>query len=278
MKFFFITNSPELASFAERNGVDRIFVDMESLGKDERQGHLDTLISRHDLDDLRAVRAAVSSAELMARLNPLNPATPDEVDGAVDAGADILMLPMFRSPEEVERFAQHVDGRARICLLAETRGAMETIGACASVAGVDEIHIGLNDLSLDLKLPFMFQPLAMGLVDQMAAEIRATGKPFGIGGVARIDEGLLPARLILGEHRRLGSTAAILSRTFHRMARDVQEVEAQMDFGHEIRSLRQAYADFGQATPDEIEANRARVGGLVDRIVREKAAQASPTG
>lgn len=273
MKFFFITNVPELARFAWRNGADRIFVDLEILGKDERQGHLNTVISRHTFDDLRAIRAALPQADLMARLNPVNPATQDEVDEAIDAGAQILMLPMFRAPEEVEAFADCARGRARICLLAETRGAMETIDACASIPGVDEIHIGLNDLSLDLKLPFMFQPLAQGLVDRMATQIRAAGKPFGIGGIARIDEGLLPARLILGEHARLGSSAAILSRTFHRQAANVAEIETQMDFAEEIRKLRAAYAGFREASPAELEANRVRVHRVIGEIVREKLAQ-----
>lgn len=273
MKFFFITNSPGLAAFAVRAGVDRIFVDLEILGKDERQGHLNTVISRHTFDDLRRVRAAVPEAAIMARLNPVNPATQSEVDEALDAGAQILMLPMFREPGEVQAFADCVGGRARICLLAETIGAMETIRACAEVPGVDEIHIGLNDLSLDLKLPFMFQPLALGLVDQMADQIRAAGKPFGIGGLARIDEGLLPARWILGEHVRLGSTAAILSRTFHRQAADVAEIEAQMNFSEELRQLRATYVDFCDASPAELEANHVRVSRAIDDIVRQKATQ-----
>ncbi|WP_168355982.1 aldolase/citrate lyase family protein [Sphingomonas gei] len=273
MKFFFITNSPGLAAFAVRAGVDRIFVDLEILGKQERQGHLNTLISGHSFEDLRRVRAAVPDAELMARLNPMNAGTQAEVDEALDAGVPILMLPMFHEPGEVQAFADCVRGRARICLLAETIGAMQTIRACAETPGVDEIHIGLNDLSLDLELPFMFQPLAMGLVDQMAEQIRAAGKPFGIGGVARIDEGLLPARWILGEHARLGSTAAILSRTFHRQAVDVTEIEAQMDFAEELRQLRTAYRDFCGATPGQLEANHARVCDAIGEIAREKAAR-----
>lgn len=273
MKFFFITNSPDLAAFAVREGVDRIFVDLEVLGKDERQGHLNTVISRHTFDDLRRVRAAAPSAELMARLNPVNPETRNEVDQAIEAGAQILMLPMFRGPEEVQAFADITGGRARICLLAETRGAIETIGACAAVPGVDEIHIGLNDLSLDLKLPFMFQPLAMGLVDRAAEQIRAASKPFGIGGLARVDEGLLPARWILGEHARLGSSAAILSRTFHREATNVAEIKAQMDFAAELGQLRAVYAYFCNASPAELEANRAKICSSIEGIVREKTAR-----
>ena len=45
MKFMLITNKPELASYAEECGVGRIFIDLEINGKQERQGHLDTLIA-----------------------------------------------------------------------------------------------------------------------------------------------------------------------------------------------------------------------------------------
>ena len=37
LKLMYITNRPDVAAIAERNGVDRIFVDMEYIGKAERQ-------------------------------------------------------------------------------------------------------------------------------------------------------------------------------------------------------------------------------------------------
>jgi len=241
VKFLFITASPELSVFAASRGVDRIFVDLELLGKTERQGHLNTVISRHSFDDLRAVRRVVPDTEVMARLNPINADTQSEIDQAIDAGADILMLPMFRTVAEVREFTERTAGRARICLLAETMDAVRNLSSCVTIEGVNEVHIGLNDLSLDLNLPFLFQPLALGLVDDVAAIMRDAGMPFGIGGLARVGEGQLPAEMILGEHVRLGSTAAILSRTFHRQATTVAEIEADMVFEIEIEKLRSAY-------------------------------------
>ena len=61
----------------------------------------------------------------------------------------------------------------------------------------------------------MFEPLANGLVERVAAAARRQGLRFGFGGIARLDEGLLPGRDVLAEHLRLGSQAVILSRTFH---------------------------------------------------------------
>lgn len=266
MRFFFITNSPSLARFAVDNGADRIFVDLELLGKVERQGHLDTVISRHEMADVPKLRSILPGTELMVRVNPVHPGSKDEIDAAVAAGADILMLPMFRTVAEVERVAEFIGGRCRLCLLVETREAMEDIARIAAVEEVDEFHIGLNDLSLDLGLAFMFTPLSLGLVDAMAEALRAAGKPFGIGGLARVDEGLLHARLLIGEHVRLGSTAAILSRTFHRQLASVEEIAAEMNFAVELGHLRDVEQAFLRASAEEIEANRIEVWRRINAI------------
>lgn len=266
MKFFFITNSSSLARFVTSNGVDRIFIDLELLGKIERQGHLNTLISRHKMTDIPPVRSAISGTELMVRLNPVHTGSQTEIDTAINAGADILMLPMFRCVAEVERFASMIRRRSRLCILVETKEAMEDIARIAAIEEVDEVHIGLNDLSIDLGLNFMFMPLAMGLVDSMAQELRQIGIPFGLGGVARLDEGLLPARLLLGEHVRLGSSASILSRTFHRQLTSPEQIMADMDFGHEVRLLRDTETRFICASAEELEANRIEVWDRITEI------------
>lgn len=274
MKFFFITNSVEMAEFATNNGADRIFVDLEILGKDARQGHLNTVISRHSLADVRTLRSVVPAGGLLVRINPINDNSYDEIEDVIAAGADIVMLPMFRTAREVELFVSAVGGRARTCLLVETIGAMESLQECVAVAGVDEVHIGLNDLHLELGRHFMFEPLADGLVDRMARILNDARIPFGIGGVARVGEGLLPAELLLSEHARLGSTAAILSRTFHRQAASVEEIRAQMDFGAEVAKLRRAYAEHAKASQEQLLHKQIEVSVIVRQISTRIAARA----
>jgi 2-keto-3-deoxy-L-rhamnonate aldolase RhmA len=266
MKFLMITNDPEMASFATQRGVDRVFVDLELLGKVERQGHLSTVISRHRLQDVASVRPAVPAGRLLVRVNPVHEYIEREVEAVLEAGADIVMLPMFRSPSEVARFAEAVGGRARTCLLVETAAAAESLRECVRVPGVDEVHIGLNDLHLDLGLRFMFEPVANGLVDRLAAILREEGVPFGIGGLARVGEGLLPAELLLAEHARLGSTGAILSRTFHRQARGVAEIEADMDFAAEVAKLRAAHAAHLSSAPALLAQHHEEVRHRVAQI------------
>lgn len=272
MRFIFITNVPELAEYVSYRGVERVMVDLELLGKVERQGHLSTVISRHTFDDVARIRRVVPDGNLMVRINPLNLGSRDEVERAIDLGADILMLPMFQTAKEVEQFCALADGRVRICLLLETAGAAANVADIVGVQGVQEIHIGLNDLHLDLGRTFMFEPLADGLVDQLAGAITGAGLALGIGGLARSGEGLLPAEMLVAEHVRLGSTGAILSRTFHRNKLTVQDLEVEMDFAAEVAKLQNAYRAFGQSSPDELWAIHQEVASRVAGVVREKSA------
>lgn len=220
LKLMYITNRPEIAQIAESAGVDRIFVDMEFIGKDARQKGLDTVKSHHTVQDVRTVKDAVDSAEVLVRVNPIHDALPDyfssedEIDAVIEAGADIVMLPYFKTVEEVRRFIGIVNGRAKAMLLLETPEAVEIMDEVLSVPGIDEIHIGLNDLSLGYGRRFMFELLADGTVEQLCFKLRKKGIPFGFGGVASVGKGMLPSEYIIKEHYRLGSSCVILSRSF----------------------------------------------------------------
>lgn len=237
IKFMLITNDPALAHHVESCGVDRVFVDLEQLGKQERQGHLDALISSHSMADVSRVKTHLSRAELLVRLNPLHSDTNREIDEAVMGGADLLMLPMFRGADEVRQFADLVDGRTGVIPLVETYEAAQAIDKIVCVPGVTEVYIGLNDLHLDMRLKFMFEPLASGLVDKLAEVIKAAGLPFGFGGIARVGEGIIPGEMVLGEHLRLGSSSVILSRTFHRKSEGVSEFKTNLNLKNELEKL-----------------------------------------
>ena len=220
LKLMYITNRPDIAQIAETAGVDRIFVDMEFIGKDERQKGLDTVKSRHTFLDIANIKQAVEMAEVLARINPIHDPLPDypgsavEIDRTIAAGADIIMLPYFKTPEEVRTFLKLVNGRARTMLLLETREAVEHVDEILSIPGIDEIHIGINDLSLSYGKRCMFELLADGTVEQLCFKFRKKGIPFGFGGIASLGNGLLPSEYVIKEHYRLGSTCVILSRSF----------------------------------------------------------------
>ena len=102
LKLMYITNRPDVALIAEQNGVDRIFVDMEYIGKAERQGNLDTVKNHHTIQDVVALRKVLMQSELLVRVNPIHEKTAeydsseDEINAAIAAGADIVMLPFFK--------------------------------------------------------------------------------------------------------------------------------------------------------------------------------------
>lgn len=220
LKLMYITNRPDVALIAEHAGVDRVFIDMEYIGKAARQGGMDSVQNHHTVEDVKAVRRALTKADLLVRVNPIHEAgaeygsSEEEIDAVIEAGADIVMLPFFKTAAEVGRFVGCVAGRARTLLLLETPEAAAQLDDIVAVPGVDEVHIGLNDLSIGYGMPFMFQLLADGTVERLCLKLRQAGLPYGFGGVAAIGTGDLPAEAILKEHYRLGSTAVILSRTF----------------------------------------------------------------
>lgn len=220
LKLMYITNNPEVAKIAEKSGVDRIFVDMEFIGKEIRQANMDTVKSHHTLDDVETIKNSISSSELLVRCNPIHDKTEDycsteeEIDEVIKRGADIIMLPYFKTVQEVERFLEAVGGRVKTMLLVETPKAAENIDEILKIDGIDEMYIGLNDLSLGMGKKFMFELLADGTVEKLAEKIKKSGKPFGFGGMAAIGTGMLPAECILKEHLRIGSSAVILARTF----------------------------------------------------------------
>lgn len=178
MELMYITNKTDIASLAQDAGVDRIFVDMEYIGKELRQGGLDTVQSHHTIDDIKALRPILTKSKLLVRCNPIHGATKDylssarEIDEIVKAGADIIMLPYFKTTREVKLFIDLVAGRAKTCLLLETSEAQDIIDDILELRGIDEIYIGLNDLHLSKNMTFMFELLADGTVEALTSKIK----------------------------------------------------------------------------------------------------------
>ena len=244
LKLMYITNRPDIAQIAETAGADRIFVDMEFIGKDQRQKGLDTVKSHHTIDDVRVIKNAVESAQVLVRVNPIHDALPDypssgdEIDGAVAAGADIVMLPFFKTVAEVRSFLDFVGGRTRTMLLVETPEAVAQIDDILALPGIDEVHIGINDLSIGYGLPFMFQLLADGTVERLCRKFCKADILYGFGGIAAPGGGELPAEYIIREHYRLGSGCVILSRSFCDTAK-VTDLDAIRDtFNRGVAEIR----------------------------------------
>lgn len=267
LKLFYITKDPAVARIAQAAGVDRIFVDMEYIGKAQRQGGMDTVQNHHTVEDVARLRPVLDQAELLVRVNPVHPGSKDEIDRVIAAGADVIMLPMWQSVEEVQQFIRWVDGRAKTLLLLENQAAVDCLDRVVALPGVDEIHIGLNDLSISQGKTFLFQPLADGTVDAVCAKIKAAGIPFGFGGFGRLGGGTLPAAYIVAEHYRLGSSMSILSRAFCNTARITDLKEIKRIFTSGVAELRQYEAQLSRAEADFFALQHKKLQDCVEQIV-----------
>ena len=262
MNFLLITNNIDVAKNAFNSGIKTIFVDLETLGKHERQKNINSWKSNHEYTDIFKIRKAVPQATLLVRVNPKNQETKNEIMWAIDSGADQIMVPMFRTLNELDTFFKIANGRAEIVPLVETAEALQILPQIINQFPLQKIHIGLNDLHLDLKLKFMFQVMSEGLLEIPCSILRKGGIEFGIGGLARVGEGLVIPELLIGEHVRLGSSSTILSRTFCRNP-ELSEGE----FSLEVRRLSEIYNKFIKCGEDKLEQNRIKTWAKIQEVI-----------
>jgi len=263
MKTILITNDPDIAKDAQAAGVTRIMVDLESMGKKERQASRQTFISTHVADDVAKIRAVLMQAELIVRINPIHAGSKKEIDRAVKDGADIIMLPMIKQLSQFEDFLKILDGRAKPLPLVETAYSMAHLSDIVFHHEVDEVYFGLNDLHLSLGLDFLFEPLALGLIDWMAEMAKTCGRSFGFGGMAVIGSGELPAERILGEHVRMGSSCVILSSRFGKDIDITQEKGRRERLTKAVAAIQSEWKRLYERTPQQMQADASETFAII---------------
>lgn len=263
-----LASTPEDANKAQDAGIDRVFYDLEYIGKAERQRGRDTVKSMNSIEDIPAVREVLTTSKLLVRTNPIHAYSESEVEKAVKYGADILMLPMVIDHHDVEQYVEMVNGRAKVCIMIETAAAMARIDKIMAVPGVDELFIGLNDLHISMGLTFMFELLSGGLVEYMAEKCKQKGMAFGFGGIARIGEGMLPSDYILGEHVRLGSSSVILSRTFKGEV-GAEKVAQPINLKEEVDKVRDKIIEIESWSEEQHLENRENIKTAVAAVIRK---------
>jgi hypothetical protein len=249
------STDPTFIRRAVAGGVDGIILDWERLGKEERQAGADTQIGTDTFKDLEHVRA-FTEAHLICRINALGFCTGQEVEAAVRAGADEILLPMVRATEEVEALMTLVNGRCGVGIMVETMAAIERAKELASLP-ITRVYVGLNDLAIERRSPTIFAAVADGTIERVRSAFRV---PFGFGGLTLPDLGTpIPCRLLIAEMARLGCSFSILRRSFHRDIRG-------RDPAIEVPRLRVSLEEARQRTPDEVERDHqdlmATIGAL----------------
>ena len=268
----YITNQPKVAEIAQKYGVDRIWVDLETLHKEERQRNLDTVKSHHKTEDIPRIKEVLHSSALMVRVNPMNENSGQEIEKVLSYGVDYVMLPMWKTVAEVRAFLRLVRGRTKTILLLETKEAVSCLDDVLRNGGFDELHIGLNDLHLSYGLTFMFELVSNGVVETICTKCRKANIPYGFGGIAQLGAGMLPAEKIVAEHYRLHSTRAILSRSFCNAdsVGDLREIENI--FRNNMESLRAYEREVETYTPAQFQSNKQEIDFRVEQIVKKKRA------
>ena len=238
---------PELIRPAVAGGIAAVVVDLERIGKETRQRGADTLISADTVEDVRRV-CAHTPARVICRLDAAGPWTAEGVEQVLDAGADEVLLPMVRTPEDVQQALDAAAGRCGVGILIETRDALERARELTSMP-IARVYVGLNDLSIEMGTPSLFTAMVDGTLDRIRAAVRDV--PFGFGGMTLPDRGSpVPARLVLGELTRLRADFTFLRRSFWR------DVEG-MDAGEAVRRILAAAEVATRRDPAEVAADRA---------------------
>ncbi len=226
LKLFFFTNKLDLAQKAEKVGIDSIIIDWERKGKLERQSQYDTEINNHNPQELEQLTTNLK-IPITVRVNPLGTDTIEEINLALDKGAKIIMLPMAKTPQEVEKFVDLVDGRAKTIIQIENQSL---VSHCADLNDIawDYAYIGLNDLMISRSQNWLWQPLADKTVEQIFTILK--DRQVGFAGVTVIGGGYpLPFIELLREMARLGCHLTVVRRSFKQevVGRDLEaEIEA----------------------------------------------------
>ena len=268
LKLMILCDNAESAIKAQEAGVDRVFFDMEYVGKAERQHGRNAVLSKNSIETIPSIRKVLDKSELLVRTNPIGAYTEMEVNKSIAYGADVLMLPMVVDQYDAKQYVNMVNGRAKVCIMIETAAAMARLDKILAVPGVDEVFIGLNDLHISMGLTFMFELLSDGLVEYIADKCNKVDMPFGFGGIARIGEGDLPSDNILGEHVRLGSTSVILSRTFKGVF-GVDKNARKIDLAEEVAKVRSRMDEINQWNEVQHTENRKKIAEAVDIVVNK---------
>ncbi|MGI8983424.1 MAG: aldolase/citrate lyase family protein [Acidimicrobiales bacterium] len=263
INLFAFANSAAPARAVVAAGATGVVVDWERRGKRRRQAGADTQINADTPDDLAAVRAA-SAGVVLCRVNQWSPWTPAEIDLAIGIGADEILLPMVRRPEEVDAALQVVGGRCGLGILVETTEAVRRLDDLVR-RPLSRVYLGLNDLMIDRGGGPLFLALVDGTVDRVAAATAGVGVAFGVAGLTRPDAGRpVPCRLVLGALARAGASFTFLRRSFWADT-------AGRDLALEVPRILAAAGEAGRRPPAAVVADHAELAAAVALLSENEA-------
>ena len=260
---FAFANNGSYARQVVDAGATGVVVDWERRGKRRRQAGVDTQVNTHTPADLAAVRAA-TFGWVVCRVNRWGPWTPAEIDLAVDLGADEVLLPLVRTPAEVDAALAAAAGRCRLGMLVETVDAVAAVDELVR-RPLSRVYVGLNDLMIDRRAPSLFGAMIDGTVDRVAAAAATAGIPFGVAGLTVPEGGHpVPCRLLMGALARVGASFTFLRRSF---ARDT----AGRDLAVEVPRILAAVEEARRRRAGQVVADHAELAAAVGLVGADRA-------
>lgn len=282
MKTIIISNNIYLAKNAHDLGIDFVMVDLESEGKVERQKSRNTFISSHTWSDVEAVSRIISDkVNFMVRLNPCSERSLKELEKLSQTNATHVMQPMIRTAQDVETFLGYmnkVKAKFKLLPLIEHIDGLKALPEILkNTPDMKRVFFGLNDMSLSLKLPFLFQCITEGYMDEAAEVCKAGNVAFGFGGVGLMGQDVaVSPELIIAEHARLGSDSVILSRAFGGHFKfldstDGEPTETELDgFKLEVQKIKTKWTEFKSAEAEILKANHLSTKNAVETFLASK--------
>ncbi len=194
-----MSRSGDIARIAKSSGHDFLFIDMQhSLFDIETVGHIANTALGCGVAPLVRVRGCDDPNTALLLDNGVTGIVFPDVNTADDARRGVARAkfppigkrsagggyPNFDyeaipAGEAVSR----INALTLVACMIETREGLENVEAIAAVDGVDVVHIGSNDLLLDMGKPGQFgDPDHIAAVDRVIAACARHGKVAGLGG------------------------------------------------------------------------------------------------
>lgn len=194
-----LARSGDVARIAKSSGHDFLFIDMQhGLYDVETVGHIASTALGCGVAPLVRVQSCDDPNTAILLDNGVTGIVFPDVNTAEDArrGVDRAKFapvgkrsvggafPQFDyEPLPVAEATARINDLTLVVCMVETREGLDNVEAIAAVDGVDVVHVGSNDLLLDMGMPGQFgSPEHVAAIDRVIAACAAHGKVAGLGG------------------------------------------------------------------------------------------------
>ena len=235
MHLIYFVNSVASAKYIDSLHNDIFFtVDQETIGKSSRQPSFcrigspaPTLFSE--------LRSLIKNNLLGLRINSAENLSISEIHYINSSAPDFIILPMIKNLSSLEYVRQCLNDSIQIIPLIETCSSLIDLYRILKLPYIHRVHLGLNDLSIELDLDFMFDFLsspAFSFYTELCCRYNIS---FGFGGVSAPlsdSSALLHPSEIIRHHVAVNSDCTIISRNLEKL-----NPHALSDNIYEIRRL-----------------------------------------